>query len=124
MSLGPATTELLPKSGTETIAPPTVDDAKLSSPPSLERVDTAEHSQAAEDARVANGVGSHGTAPKSPEPSSGWTITGPELGLFFRRGDVEVALGNGDYLRGLEKLKAEPLKEWRHHLKNDFFPGK
>jgi len=31
-----------------------------------------------------------------------------------------VVLGYGDYLRRLEELKAEPLKEWRSHLKNDF----
>jgi len=30
--------------------------------------------------------------------------------LFFRRDDVDVALRYGDYLRGLEELKAEPLK--------------
>ena len=34
---------------------------------------------------------------------------------------MEVALGHGDYLRGLEELKAKPLKEQRRHLKNDFF---
>ena len=33
---------------------------------------------------------------------------------------MEVALGYGDYLRGLEELKAEPLKERRRHLENDF----
>jgi len=58
MPVGPPTTELLPKSGTETIAPPTVDDARLPSSPRLERVDTVEHSQAAEGARAADGVGS------------------------------------------------------------------
>jgi len=31
--------------------------------------------------------------------------------LFSRRGDVEVALGYGDYLKGIGELKAEPLKE-------------
>ena len=37
------------------------------------------------------------------------------------RGDVDVALGYRDYLRGLDELKAEPLKERRCHLKNEFF---
>ena len=40
------------------ITPPTVDDAKRPSLHSLERVDTTEHPQAAEGARVASGVGS------------------------------------------------------------------
>ena len=34
---------------------------------------------------------------------------------------MEVVLGYGDYLRGLEELKVEPLKERRQLLKNDFF---
>ena len=46
---------------------------------------------------------------------------GPELVLFFWRGDVEVALEYIDYLGGLEELKGEPLKERIFHLKNDFF---
>jgi len=98
-----------------------VDDTRLPSSPRLERVDTAEHSQAAEGARAAGGVGSQGTALQSVEPSSGWTIIGPKLGLFFQRGDMEVALGYENYLRGLEELKVEPLKERGRHLKNDFF---
>ena len=62
-----------------------------------------------------------GTATQSPKLSSGQAVADPELGLFLRRGDVEVALGYGDYLKGLEELKAMPLKEQRQHLKNDFF---
>ena len=84
-------------------------------------MDTAEHSEVVEGARAASDVGSQGTTPQSQEPSSGWTITVLELGLFFRMGDMEVALGYEDYCRGLEKLKAELLKERRRHLKNDFF---
>ena len=121
MPAGSPTTELLPESGTETTTPLTVGDARLSSLPSLKRVNTAEHFRAAEGAMEASGVGSQGTAPQSQDPSLGRTITGPKLGLFFRRGDVEVALGYRDYLRGLEEFKAEPLKERRRHLKNNFF---
>jgi len=36
---------------------------------------------------------------------------------------MEVALGYGDYLRGLEELKVEPLKEQKFHLKIDYFLG-
>jgi len=60
MHAGPPTTELLPESGTETTTPPTLDDARLSSLHSLEKVDTAEHPQ--EGTRIASGVGSSGTA--------------------------------------------------------------
>ena len=45
----------------------------------------------------------------------------PELGLFLRRGDVEVAFGYGDLLRGLEKLKTLHLKEQRRRQKNKIF---
>ena len=44
--MGPLTNELLPESETETTALPTVDDARLLSPHSLEREDTAKHPQA------------------------------------------------------------------------------
>ena len=44
-----------------------------------------------------------------------------ELGFFLRWGDVEVAPGYGDFLRGLEDLKAQPLKEQRQRLKNEVF---
>ena len=60
--VGHPTTKLLPESETETTEPPTVDDARLSSPYSLEKVDIAEHPQAAEGARSVNGIGSLGTA--------------------------------------------------------------
>ena len=46
--MGPPTTELLSESGTETTTPPTVNNARLLSQPSLETVDTTEHLQAAE----------------------------------------------------------------------------
>ena len=59
--MGPPTTKLLPKSGAEPTTPLTLDDAGLQSPPNIERVDTAEHPEAAEGARVAGGVGSLGT---------------------------------------------------------------
>jgi len=56
--MGPPTTELIPESGIAITTPLTVDDVRLLSPPSIERVDTAEHSQAVEGAGVAGGVGS------------------------------------------------------------------
>ena len=120
MPVGPPTSELLPERGTETTAPPTVDNARLMSSHSLERVDTAEHPQTVEGARVAGGVGSSGISTQSLELSSRWTIADLKLGLFFCSGDVEVPLGYKDYLRGLEELKALPLKQQRRHLKNDF----
>ena len=79
-------------------------------------MDTTEYPQAAEGARAAGGVGSLGTAKQSQELSLGRTIANPELGMFFQRGDVEVALGYRDYLRGLEELKVVSLKEKRRHL--------
>ena len=51
----------------------------------------------------------------------GQTIVSIELGLFLRRGDVEVALGYDDFLEGLEDLKALPLKERRRRLKIEVF---
>jgi len=41
--------------------------------------------------------------------------------LFLRRGDVELAIGYGDFLERLEKLKDLPLKERRRYLKNKVF---
>jgi len=37
--------------------------------------------------------------------------------IVLPEGDVEVALGYGDYLGRLEELKALPLKERRRYLK-------
>ena len=85
MPVGPSTTELLLEGGTETTLL-TLDNAGLQSPHSLERVDVAEHPQTAEGARVAGGVSSSGTATQSQKLSSGWSVSDPELGLFFRRG--------------------------------------
>jgi len=51
----------------------------------------------------------------------GQIITNPKLGLFLQRGDVDVSLGYGDFLRGLKKLKVLPLKELRWNLKNKVF---
>ena len=78
-----------------------MDDARLLSLYSLERVDTADHPQAVEGVRAAEGIGSRGITTQSQELSSGQTVTDLELGLFFQRGDVKVALGYRDYLRGL-----------------------
>jgi len=96
-------------------------DARLPSLHNLERVDTAKHPQVAEGARAAGGVSSQETTEQSQELSSGWTVMDPELGLYFWRGDVEVALRYGDCLKGLKELKVEPLKERRRHLENGFF---
>jgi len=49
------------------------------------------------------------------------TGANPELGLFLRKGSIKVALGYGDFLRGIEELKALPLKERRRHMKNEAF---
>ena len=56
MPAGPLTTKSLPDWGTETTVPPTVDDARLPSPYSLERIGNSEHPQAAKGARVVAGV--------------------------------------------------------------------
>ena len=53
--------------------------------------------------------------------SSGRSSADLELGLFLRRGAVEVALGYGDFLRGLEEIKALLLKERRRRMKNEVF---
>jgi len=103
--VGPPITELLPESGTETTTPPTMGDARLSSPPSLKRVDTTEPSQAAEGARAVGDVGSQRIAPSILRTVLGRTIMGLELELFFRRGNVKMALGYGDYLWGLRNSK-------------------
>ena len=60
-----------------------MDDVRLSSPHSLERVDIGEHPQAAEGARATGGVSSLGTAVQFQELSSGWIVVDPKLGLFF-----------------------------------------
>ena len=100
------TIEFLSKSGTETTTPPIVVDVRFSSPPNLERVDTVEPPQAVEGARAIGGVGSLGTATQSPKLSSGRAVTDPKVGLFFQRGDVEVALGYGGYLSSLRNSKS------------------
>ena len=82
---------------------------------------TAEHLRAADDARVAGGIGSLGTTAQSEDLSSGQIVASPEFGLFLRRGNVEVALEYGDFLGGIEDLKALPLKEQRRHLKTEVF---
>ena len=71
--------------------------------------------------RVDGGIGSSGTTFQAQELSLGQIIAGPELGLFLRRGDVEVALRHGDFLGGLEDLKALSLKKRRRRLKNEVF---
>jgi len=43
------------------------------------------------------------------------------FGLYLRSGDEEAALGYGNFLGGLEVLKAQSLKDWRRHLKNEVF---
>jgi len=52
--------------------------------------------------------------------SSAQAVANPELRLFLRKGDDEVALGYGDFLGGIKDLKALPLKErggiWRYSL--------
>ena len=69
--VGPHITKLLPQSRTETTTSLTVDDARLLSLYSLERVDTAEHPQAVEGVRAVEGIGSRGIATQSEELSSG-----------------------------------------------------
>ena len=100
--LGPPTTELIPESGTEITEPPTMDDAKLPSPHSLERVDTAEHPQAAEGARVVGGVGFPWTAAQSQELSLRQIIVDRELGLFFWKGMSRWPSGTKTTLLGLK----------------------
>jgi len=41
--------------------------------------------------------------------------------LFLRREDEEAALGYGDFLEGLEELKALSLKDHQWRLKNEVF---
>jgi len=84
-------------------------------------VGSVEHPLAVDGAMVAGGIGSSGATTQSQELSSGRTVANPELGLFLQRGDVEIALGYGDFLGGLEELKTLPLKERRRHLKNEVF---
>ena len=84
-------------------------------------MDAAERLLAADSARIAGGVGSSGAAAQSLEVPSGRTDADPELGLFLRRGAIEVALGYGDFLGGLEELKALRLKERRWHMKSKVF---
>jgi len=84
-------------------------------------VSTAEHPRATDDVRAAGGIDSSGTTAQSQKLSSAQAIASPEFRLFLQRGDVEVALGSGDFLGGLENLKALPLKEQRRRLKNEVF---
>jgi len=52
---------------------------------------------------------------------SGRLTTSVLFELCLRRGDKEAALGYRNFLGGLEKLKALPLKDRRRHLKNEIF---
>ena len=101
--------------------PFTLDDVELESSHSLERVGITEYPKVADGARVTSGISSSGATTRYQELSSGRTVANPELGLFLWRGDVEVSLGYGDFLRGVKELKALSLKEWRRRMKNEVF---
>ena len=45
----------------------------------------------------------------------------PSFLLYLWKRYVETTLRYGDFLEGLEKIKALPLKDWRWHLKNKIF---
>ena len=113
----PTTIELLSNKEVEATAPPTLNEAELGSLHALETVGAAEDPPAADDARIADGIGSSGAAAQSQELSSGQAIINLELELFPWRGDVEAALGYGDFFEGLEELKALPLKKRRRRMK-------
>ena len=119
----PSTAERFHDDGTGSAVPPTLDDARLQSSRGLEKVDAAEPPPAADDARVTGGVVPW-RLPHGLVRSSGRTDGHPELGLFLRKGSIKVALGYGDFLRGIEELKALPLKERRRHMKNRGLQGK
>ena len=121
MPVEPSTSELLPEDGIEATTPLDPDDNELESPHGFKGVGIVEHLRAADGVRVTSGINSSGTATQSHELSLGRTVVSPELELFLRRGDVEVALGYDDFLGGLEDLKALPLKEQRLRLKNEVF---
>ena len=55
-------------------------------------------------ARVPGSVGPSGTTTQSPVLTLGRPASSSLFGLFLRRGDEEVALGYGDFLKGLEEL--------------------
>ena len=84
-------------------------------------MDIVEHPQVADGARVTSGISSLGVVVQSQELSLGWIIANPKLGLFPRRGDVEVALRYGDFLGGVVEHKALPLKKQRECMKNGVF---
>ena len=86
-----------------------------------EKVYDARHPPIVEDARTVGGVCSSGAAIQPLAVSLGQTDAHPELGLFLQKGTVEVALGYGDFLEGIEELKAFPLKERRRDMKNEAF---
>ena len=101
--------------------PPVLDGVELESRHGLEGPSIVEHPRVTDGVRFIDSISSSGTAAQSQELSPGWTIASPELKLFLPRGDVGVALGYDNFLRGLEDHKALPLKEWRPCLKNEVF---
>ena len=121
MSTGLSTNVLLLEDRAEAMTPHTLKDTGLESSPGVEGVDAAGHLLSADCARVVGGVSSSGATAQSLEVSLRQTGTDPGLGLFLLKGAIEVALGYGDFLRGIEKLKALPLKERRRHMKNEVF---
>ena len=54
-----------------------------------------------------------GASARSSVLASGRPAASPLFRLYLQRGDKEPALGNGDFLGGLEELKALPLKDRR-----------
>ena len=70
--------------------------------------------------RVDGSVGLSGTAAESLILSSEWSTKNP-IQVIYPGGDVEVTFKFGDFLGGLEKLKALHLKKRRRHLKNEVF---
>ena len=48
-------------------------------------------------------------------------IENPLFWLYLWRRDIEVALEYGDFLEGLDEIKALPLKDQRRRLKTEVF---
>jgi len=113
----PSTATLSPEDRPEVMAPPSLDDARLESSRGLEMVDTAELLLSADGEKIVRGISSSRAAAQSLEVSSGRIGADLKLGLFLRRGTL---LGYGDFLGGLEELKALPFKERKRRMNGVF----
>jgi len=117
---GLSTAALLPEDRTEAMTSPTLKDPGLESSHGVERVDAVGHLPAADGAGIVGGVDSLGAVAQSLEVFLGQTVANPKFGLFLRKRVSRWPSGHGDFLGGIEELKALSLKKCRRHSNEAF----